>query len=119
MMMVNITTINWSEVGQGVPAFLTIALMPLTYSISYGVIGGILSYIFINGAVFLINFVQLKIWPNSAPAELKSEGTWRIARAMTFTVPKGNSDHVTMSSELDHSTGGLPTTKAVDEESKA
>lgn len=36
-----------ADVQQAIPAFLTVALMPLTYSIAYGVIGGICSYIFL------------------------------------------------------------------------
>jgi len=39
---------------QAIPAFVTIALMPLTYSIAYGIIGGLFSYVVINGADYLI-----------------------------------------------------------------
>lgn len=86
MMLANLVKIDWSNVGEAVPAFLTVAIMPLTYSISYGVVAGVCSWIFINGAVFLINFVQLKLFPATAPAAIKSEGTFRMARAMTFTL---------------------------------
>lgn len=34
---------------QAIPAFLTIAVMPLTYSIAYGVVAGLGTYIIING----------------------------------------------------------------------
>ncbi|WIA33567.1 hypothetical protein OEZ86_006691 [Tetradesmus obliquus] len=47
MMMENLVDIDWADVQQAIPAFLTVALMPLTYSIAYGVIGGICSYIFL------------------------------------------------------------------------
>jgi xanthine/uracil/vitamin C permease (AzgA family) len=33
--------IDWHDIKQAVPAFATFALMPLTYSVAYGVIGGI------------------------------------------------------------------------------
>ncbi len=36
-MMINVTKIDWNDLNKAVPAFLTISLMPLTYSISYGV----------------------------------------------------------------------------------
>lgn len=36
LLMVNTVTIPWEEIGEAVPAFLTIILMPLTYSIAYG-----------------------------------------------------------------------------------
>ena len=40
MMVINIVKIPWGVVSEAAPAFLTMALMPLTYSISYGVIAG-------------------------------------------------------------------------------
>lgn len=46
--------INWRYYGDSIPAFLTIALMPFTYSISYGLIAGILSYVVLNTTVWLI-----------------------------------------------------------------
>jgi AGZA family xanthine/uracil permease-like MFS transporter len=46
--------INWRYMGDAIPAFLTIALMPFTYSIAYGLIAGICSYILINTLVWII-----------------------------------------------------------------
>ncbi|KAI9923928.1 hypothetical protein ASPWEDRAFT_152795 [Aspergillus wentii DTO 134E9] len=46
--------INWKYYGDAIPAFLTIAIMPFTYSIAYGLIAGILSYIAINVIVWVI-----------------------------------------------------------------
>lgn len=46
--------INWKYLGDSVPAFLTIAIMPFTYSIAYGLIAGICSYILLNTAVWLL-----------------------------------------------------------------
>ena len=40
--------------SQAIPAFVTIALMPLTYSIAYGIVGGLFSYVVINGFDYLI-----------------------------------------------------------------
>lgn len=54
MMMVNVSKIKWSRMQDAVPAFLTIALMPLTYSIAYGIIGGLVSWIILNGADYLV-----------------------------------------------------------------
>lgn len=45
MMMKSVVEIDWNDVKQAVPAFMTIVLMPLTYSIAYGLIGGIGTYI--------------------------------------------------------------------------
>ncbi|KAJ5975571.1 xanthine/uracil permease [Penicillium waksmanii] len=46
--------INWRYYGDAIPAFLTIAIMPFTYSIAYGLIAGILSYIILNGTAWII-----------------------------------------------------------------
>ncbi|KAF7728774.1 hypothetical protein EC973_005612 [Apophysomyces ossiformis] len=55
MMTSGIRNINWDYPGDAIPAFITLAVMPLTYSIAYGVIGGIFSYIIINGFVFIVD----------------------------------------------------------------
>ncbi|KAJ5724401.1 hypothetical protein N7493_006129 [Penicillium malachiteum] len=46
--------INWRYYGDAIPAFLTIAIMPFTYSIAYGLIAGILSYITLNGTAWIL-----------------------------------------------------------------
>ncbi|KAL2862410.1 NCS2 family permease [Aspergillus lucknowensis] len=55
MMMHATLEINWRYMGDAIPAFLTIAMMPFTYSIADGLIAGILSYILINGGVWVID----------------------------------------------------------------
>ncbi|KAJ4712502.1 Adenine/guanine permease [Melia azedarach] len=45
MMMKVVKDINWVNIKEAVPAFVTVLLMPLTYSIAYGIIGGIGLYI--------------------------------------------------------------------------
>lgn len=49
---------NWKYPGDAIPAFLTIALMPFTYSIAYGLIAGIVSYIVLNTFVWVIKVVS-------------------------------------------------------------
>lgn len=44
LMMQGIRQIPWDEVGEAVPAFLTIIVMPLTFSIANGVSAGIIAY---------------------------------------------------------------------------
>ncbi|KAL3427064.1 xanthine/uracil permease [Phlyctema vagabunda] len=48
------TDINWRYIGDSVPAFLTMALMPFTFSIAYGLIAGIVTYIVLNGTAWII-----------------------------------------------------------------
>lgn len=44
LMMTAVRTIDWTDYEIGLPAFLTIVLMPFTYSISNGIGAGIISY---------------------------------------------------------------------------
>ena len=48
LMLGAVTEIEFDNITEGVPAFLTIAAMPLTYSIGDGLTLGVLSYVFIN-----------------------------------------------------------------------
>ncbi|KAF9322734.1 xanthine/uracil permease [Linnemannia elongata] len=58
MMVKSVRSINWDYVGDAIPAFLTIALMPLSYSIAYGLIAGIGSYAAINGIVYILELIS-------------------------------------------------------------
>ncbi|CBI25385.3 unnamed protein product, partial [Vitis vinifera] len=40
--------IEWNDMRQAIPAFVTLLLMPLTYSIAYGLIGGIGTFIVLH-----------------------------------------------------------------------
>lgn len=45
MMLKSVVEINWEDLREAIPAFITIIVMPLTYSIAYGLIGGICTFI--------------------------------------------------------------------------
>ena len=47
-MMESITKIDFRDITEGIPAFLTIAMMPLSYSIAEGIIFGLLSYVILK-----------------------------------------------------------------------
>lgn len=53
-MTVSVTEINWRYLGDAIPAFVTIFLMPFTYSIADGLIGGVCVYIVLNTTVWII-----------------------------------------------------------------
>lgn len=55
MMASSVRNINWDYPGDAIPAFITFTVMPFTYSIAYGMIGGIVGYIVINGFIFLLD----------------------------------------------------------------
>ena len=48
LMMASIRKIDWDNFKIAVPAFLTLAIMPFTYNISYGIAFGLISYIVIS-----------------------------------------------------------------------
>ena len=69
--------INWTYYGDAIPAFITIAVMPFTYSIAYGLIGGIMTYIILNTVVFVIEKASGgRIKP--ADKDIKDPWTYKI-----------------------------------------
>ena len=69
--------INWKYFGDALPAFITLAVMPFTYSIAYGLIGGILSYMLINTTVWFIEVISGgRIVP--ADKEFKEPWTYKL-----------------------------------------
>ncbi|KAK3896672.1 hypothetical protein C8A05DRAFT_39781 [Staphylotrichum tortipilum] len=77
MMVQAVTEINWKYLGDSLPAFLTIALMPFTYSIADGLIAGVCLYILINTTVWIIEKASggRIVPPNK---DLKEPWTWRM-----------------------------------------
>jgi AGZA family xanthine/uracil permease-like MFS transporter len=55
MMTSSARNINWDYPGDAIPSFITMVVMPFTYSIAYGIIGGIFAYIIINGFVLVLD----------------------------------------------------------------
>jgi AGZA family xanthine/uracil permease-like MFS transporter len=48
LMMKSVVEVEWNDMRQAIPAFMTLILMPLTYSIAYGLIGGIGTYMVLH-----------------------------------------------------------------------
>jgi len=48
LMMTQIKNIDWADYGIAIPAFLTIILMPFTYSISVGIGAGFVSHVIVR-----------------------------------------------------------------------
>jgi AGZA family xanthine/uracil permease-like MFS transporter len=48
LMMTQVKDIDWADLGIAIPAFLTIILMPFTYSISVGIGAGFVSHVLIR-----------------------------------------------------------------------
>jgi AGZA family xanthine/uracil permease-like MFS transporter len=48
LMMKSVTEINFTDPTEGIPAFLTIIMMPFAYSIAEGIVYGVLSYVILK-----------------------------------------------------------------------
>ncbi|KAG0206668.1 hypothetical protein BGX28_001916 [Mortierella sp. GBA30] len=62
LMTKSVTEINFNYIGDSIPAFLTLAMMPLTYNIAYGLLGGLLAAVVINGTVWIVEKVSGGRW---------------------------------------------------------
>ncbi|MCQ2420900.1 MAG: NCS2 family permease [Clostridia bacterium] len=62
LMMGNVKGINWDDPTSAVVGFLTMAIMPLTYNISYGIAFGLISYVFIKVFTGKIKDVNVGTW---------------------------------------------------------
>mmetsp|Transcript_1059 Transcript_1059/g.1155 ORF Transcript_1059/g.1155 Transcript_1059/m.1155 type:complete len:531 (+) Transcript_1059:60-1652(+) len=57
LMCRSLTKVHWENPAHAVTAFVTVIVMPLTYSIAYGLIGGIMTWFFVKGVGFTLNKV--------------------------------------------------------------
>lgn len=62
MMTSSVRDIEWNDFSESIPAFLTMLLMPLTYSISEGIMLGMLSYVLINLCTGKFKKISLTLW---------------------------------------------------------
>ena len=62
LMMGNVRNINWDDPAAAVVGFLTVAIMPLTYNISYGIAFGLISYIFVKLFTGKVKEVNVGTW---------------------------------------------------------
>jgi len=61
-MMAPIKNIEWGDYSEAIPAFLTLILMPLAYSISDGIMIGMISYVVINAICGKFNKISGMLW---------------------------------------------------------
>jgi AGZA family xanthine/uracil permease-like MFS transporter len=57
-MMRQISNINWSYIGDAVPAFVTVMFIPFGYSAAYGLIAGLMAYTGLNGMIYITKLVS-------------------------------------------------------------
>ncbi|KAK8046150.1 hypothetical protein PG996_014214 [Apiospora saccharicola] len=58
LMIRQVTNINWSYIGDAVPSFVTLAFMPFSYSVAYGLIAGMLVYVTLNTMIWLVVYIS-------------------------------------------------------------
>jgi AGZA family xanthine/uracil permease-like MFS transporter len=62
LMMQAVTGIDFKDPAEGIPAFLTIVIMPFAYSIADGIVYGILSYVFLKAITRKFNEITIVSW---------------------------------------------------------
>ncbi|ROS78747.1 NCS2 family permease [Cellulomonas sp. PhB143] len=62
LMMMQVAGIRWTDVEIGIPAFLTIVVMPFTYSISDGIGVGFIAFVVIKIALGKIREIRPLMW---------------------------------------------------------
>lgn len=62
LMIPSVKKLNWDSIEVAVPAFLTMAMMPFTYNISYGIAFGMISYVVINAFTGKIKEIKPLSW---------------------------------------------------------
>ena len=62
MMMPAIKRIHWEDYCKAIPAFLTIIIMPLAYSISDGILIGVISYVLCHAVAGKFKQISITMW---------------------------------------------------------
>ncbi|KAH8901673.1 inner membrane protein yieG [Thozetella sp. PMI_491] len=88
LMMRQVVAINWRYMGDAIPSFVTLAMIPFSYSVAYGLIGGLFMYTLLNGMLKLVMIASRgRIQPENY--DLKEYWNWKpsgkpiILRAIT------------------------------------
>jgi len=62
LMMSQVTKVNWDDIEDGLPAFLTMALMPFTFSITIGIGAGFIMYVVLKSVRGKARLVHPLMW---------------------------------------------------------
>jgi AGZA family xanthine/uracil permease-like MFS transporter len=62
MMMMNARHVDWGDRATAIPVFLTVVIMPFTYSITPGVAAGVISYVAIKAAQGKVREISAFMW---------------------------------------------------------
>ena len=62
MMMEPVAHIDWDNFPEAIPAFITMVMMPMTYSISHGIMLGMISYVVLNALTGKFKKISWMMW---------------------------------------------------------
>lgn len=62
MMMAPIASIDWTDYSEAIPAFITALMMPLAYSISHGIMLGMITYVLLNACTGKFKKISVTMW---------------------------------------------------------
>ena len=62
MMMPSIKRIHWDDYCKAIPAFITIVMMPLSYSISDGILIGVITYVACHAVAGRFKDINITMW---------------------------------------------------------
>ena len=62
MMMSPVKDIDWGDYSESIPAFVTMLLMPLAYSISDGIMLGMISFVLLNAISGKFRKISVMMW---------------------------------------------------------
>mmetsp|Transcript_5420 Transcript_5420/g.7100 ORF Transcript_5420/g.7100 Transcript_5420/m.7100 type:complete len:562 (-) Transcript_5420:65-1750(-) len=105
--------LQWNKVSHAVSAFLTVMIMPLTYSIAYGLIAGIGSYVVMEGTFLLLSFVGISKPVEGGPTSLA------IGQSILHLHPEGKGDKFEDEDEASTNEGGVAEAEDVAKEGLA
>ena len=62
MMMSPVAKIDWEDYSESIPAFITVLMMPVAYSISDGILLGVISYALLNACAGKFKKISVTMW---------------------------------------------------------
>ena len=62
MMMGPVVKIDWNDYSESIPAFITVLMMPVAYSISDGILLGVISYVLLNACAGKFKKISPTMW---------------------------------------------------------
>ena len=62
MMMGSVKSIHWEDYCKAIPAFVTLIMMPLAYSISDGILLGVISYVLCHAVAGKFKDISITMW---------------------------------------------------------